>query len=272
MEVSDEGAAFRSHIDGSAHLLSPEKAMEIQHCIGADIVMCLDQCVAYPADREAVAEAMERTTRWAGRCKAIASRGAPGAGALFGIVQGGMHADLRMASAAAMTDMGFPGYAVGGLSVGEPKALLYEMGEVSLSALPDASPRYVMGVGTPEDLVTLVALGADMFDCVMPTRNARNGQLFTRFGTINIANACHRLDPNPIEADCGCYTCRNYSRAYLRHLYLSKELLAYRLHTIHNIYYYTHLMAAMREAVLAGEFSAFRRRFSRDWHGQESGG
>jgi queuine tRNA-ribosyltransferase len=272
MEVTDEGAAFRSHIDGSLHLLSPEKAMEIQRCIGADIVMCLDQCVAYPADRETAAEAMDRTTRWAERCRSAASRGAAGAGALFGIVQGGMHADLRLASAAALTQMGFPGYAVGGLSVGEPKALMYEMGEVSLSALPEASPRYVMGVGTPEDLVTLVALGADMFDCVMPTRNARNGQLFTRFGAINIANARHRLDADPIEADCGCYTCRNYSRAYLRHLFMSKELLAYRLNTIHNIYYYTNLMSAMREAVEAGQFSAFRRRFAADWQARESGG
>jgi queuine tRNA-ribosyltransferase len=268
MELSDAGAAFRSHIDGSAHLLSPEKAMEIQGCIGSDIAMCLDQCVAYPADRETAAEAMDRTTRWAERCKTFASRGEAGVGALFGIVQGGMHEDLRRASAAALTDMGFPGYAVGGLSVGEPKTLMYEMGEVSLSALPHDCPRYVMGVGTPEDLVTLVALGADMFDCVMPTRNARNGQLFTRFGTINIANARHRLDSSPVEADCGCYTCRNYSRAYLRHLYLSKELLAYRLNTIHNIYYYTHLMAAVREAVEAGEFADFRRGFIQDWHRQ----
>jgi queuine tRNA-ribosyltransferase len=155
---------------------------------------------------------------------------------------------------------------VGGLSVGEPKTLMYEMGEISLAALPDKAPKYIMGVGTPEDLVELVALGADMFDCVMPTRNARNGQLFTRFGTLNISNARHRLDTNPVETDCACYTCRHYSRAYLRHLYMNKELLAYRLNTIHNIHFYTHLMAQMRAAIASGEFSAYKNRFRADWN------
>ncbi|MDX9786911.1 MAG: tRNA guanosine(34) transglycosylase Tgt [Desulfobacterales bacterium] len=267
MEITDEGAAFRSHIDGSLHLLTPEKAIEIQHCIGADIIMCLDQCIAYPASRQTAQEALQRTTHWAGQCKTAWTAAAQSVSStLFGIVQGGMYADLRRESAAALQDIGFPGYAVGGLSVGEPKELMVEMGEVSLSALPENSPKYVMGVGTPEDLVALVDLGADMFDCVMPTRNARNGQLFTPYGTLNISNALHRLDESPIDAACACYTCRHYSRAYLRHLYMNKELLAYRLNTIHNIYYYTHLMASMRAAIEAGEFTRFRNRFIHDWH------
>jgi queuine tRNA-ribosyltransferase len=172
-----------------------------------------------------------------------------------------MYAGLRSRSCGEIRDIDFPGYAVGGLSVGEPKALMLEMGEVSLSGLPDEKPKYIMGVGTPEDLVDLVALGADMFDCVMPTRNARNGQLFTRRGTINISNARHRQDTGPVDPGCGCYTCRHYSRAYLRHLYMSKELLAYRLNTIHNIYHYTRLMADIREAVLEDRFEGFRRDF-----------
>ncbi|MFH0724773.1 MAG: tRNA guanosine(34) transglycosylase Tgt [Pseudomonadota bacterium] len=266
MEITEEGAAFRSHIDGSPHLLTPEKAVEIQRCIGSDIIMCLDQCIPFPASPEAAREAMSRTTRWAGRCKTVWAESESGAATLFGIVQGGMVANLRRESVAALVDIDFPGYAVGGLSVGEPKELMYEMGEMSLAALPDKAPRYIMGVGTPEDLLELVARGADMFDCVMPTRNARNGQLFTRFGTINISNARHRLDTDPVEADCACYTCRNYSRAYLRHLYMNKELLAYRLNTIHNIYYYTHLMARVRSAIESGEFAAYKKRFQEDWN------
>lgn len=266
MEITDNGAFFRSHIDGSPHLLTPEKAIEIQLTIGADIIMCLDQCIAYPASRQEAHDALLRTTHWAGRCKAAWIAAESPVSSLFGIVQGGMYSDLRKESATALREIGFPGYAVGGLSVGEPKALMREMGEVSLSALPEMSPKYVMGVGTPEDLVEMVGLGADMFDCVMPTRNARNGQLFTPLGTLNISNARHRLDETPIDADCDCYTCRHYSRAYLRHLYINKELLAYRLNTIHNIHYYTHLMANMRAAVEAGEFERFKNRFMCDWH------
>jgi queuine tRNA-ribosyltransferase len=272
MEITEEGAAFRSHIDGSLHLLTPEKAIEIQHCIGADIIMCLDQCIPYPASPEEAREAMDRTTRWAKRCKAAWAGREAGACTLFGIAQGGMYANLRRESIAALVDIDFPGYAVGGLSVGEPKGLMYEMGEISLAALPDKAPKYVMGVGTPEDLVELVARGADMFDCVMPTRNARNGQLFTRFGTMNISNTRNRMDTGPVEADCACYTCRNYSRAYLRHLYMNKELLAYRLNTIHNIHYYTHLMAQIRSAIESGEFAAYKKRFLRDWRSRANGG
>jgi queuine tRNA-ribosyltransferase len=260
-KITEEGASFQSHIDGSAHMLTPEKAVEIQLTLGADIIMCLDQCIAYPSTRPEAADALALTSRWARRCKARWLAGGQGASTLFGIVQGGMYADLRSRSCEEIRDIGFPGYAVGGLSVGEPKALMLEMGEVSLSGLPDEKPKYIMGVGTPEDLVDLVALGADMFDCVMPTRNARNGQLFTSRGSINISNARHRQDTGPVDPACGCYTCRHYSRAYLRHLYMSKELLAYRLNTIHNIHYYTQLMADVRKAVSEDRFEAFRRDF-----------
>ncbi len=260
-KISEEGASFQSHIDGSAHLLTPEKAVDIQLTLGADIMMCLDQCIAYPSTEAEAAAAMDLTSRWARRCKEHWLAEGPGTSTLFGIVQGGMYDDLRERSAGVITDIDFPGYAVGGLSVGEPKALMLEMGEASLSGLPDEKPKYIMGVGTPEDLVDLVSLGADMFDCVMPTRNARNGQLFTHRGAINISNARHRQDTGPVDPDCGCYTCRHYSRAYLRHLYMSKELLAYRLNTIHNIHYYTELMADVREAVAEDRFEVFRRDF-----------
>jgi queuine tRNA-ribosyltransferase len=260
-KITEEGASFQSHIDGSAHMLTPEKAVDIQLCIGADIIMCLDQCIAYPSTRSEAADATALTSRWAKRCHDRWRDRGPGVSNLFGIVQGGMYADLRAQSCREMREFDFPGYAVGGLSVGEPKELMLEMGEVSLSGLPDDRPKYIMGVGTPEDLVDLVGLGADMFDCVMPTRNARNGQLFTSAGTINISNACHRMDTGPVDEACGCYTCRHYSRAYLRHLYMSKELLAYRLNTIHNVHYYTQLMAAAREAIQEDRFEAFRQDF-----------
>jgi queuine tRNA-ribosyltransferase len=260
-KITEEGASFQSHIDGSAHMLTPEKAVEIQLTLGADIIMCLDQCIAYPSTESEAADALALTSRWARRCKEHWLSRGPGTSTLFGIVQGGMYAGLRSRSCGEIRDIDFPGYAVGGLSVGEPKSLMLEMGEVSLSGLPDEKPKYIMGVGTPEDLVDLVALGADMFDCVMPTRNARNGQLFTSRGAINISNARHRQDTGPVDSECGCYTCRHYSRAYLRHLYMSKELLAYRLNTIHNIHYYTELMAGVREAVSEDRFEAFRRDF-----------
>ena len=260
-KITEEGAAFQSHIDGSAHLLTPEKAVDIQCTLGADIIMCLDQCIAYPSSAPAVETALDLTTRWARRCKQRWMARGGNRAALFGIVQGGMVQAFRKKSTEALLEIDFPGYAVGGLSVGEPGSLMREMADVSLSMLPEDKPRYVMGVGTPEDLVDLVALGADMFDCVMPTRNARNGQLFTDTGTINITNARYRSDTAPVDATCGCYTCRHYSRAYLRHLYQAKELLAYRLNTIHNVAYYTGLMQRMREAVMADRFDSFRRGF-----------
>jgi queuine tRNA-ribosyltransferase len=259
--ITDEGVTFRSHIDGSAHLLTPEKAVDIQICLDSDIIMCLDQCLRYPADREQAREALELTTRWAARCRRTWEERSDTAHALFGIVQGGMYPDLRQASIEQLVEIGFAGYALGGLSVGEPKELMMSTAAAALPLLPVERPRYVMGVGTPEDLVELVAMGADMFDCVMPTRNARNGQLFTATGTINIANAKYRDDIRPPDPACDCDTCRNYSRAYLRHLYTTRELLSYRLNSLHNIHYYTSLAASMRQAILAGEFDIFRKAF-----------
>ncbi len=224
--------------------------------------MCLDQCIPYPASRPEAERAAETTARWAARCRDAWHAGAgSGRQALFGIVQGGMFTDLRARSAEALEGLDFSGYALGGLSVGEPQALMLEMADFALPRLPDAKPKYIMGVGKPEDLVELVARGADMFDCVLPTRNARNGQLFTPRGTLTISNAWYRQDARPPDADCACYTCRNYSRAYLRHLFLSRELLAYRLNTIHNLHFFTDLMHRMRAAILADDFEAFKKRF-----------
>lgn len=259
-KITEEGYSFQSHIDGSGHMLTPEKAVEIQLSLNSDIMMCLDQCIKYPASKKEVHDAMELTTRWAHRCK-TAWKDSGTENALFGIVQGGMFNDLREISAQALMEADLPGYAVGGLSVGEPKDIMLEIAEHTLPVLPDQKPKYVMGVGTPEDLVELVTLGADMFDCVMPTRNARNGQLFVKSGTINIANARFRLDSAPIDPECRCYTCRNYSRAYLRHLYKSRELLSYRLNTIHNIHYYINLMQSMRTAIINDSFDAFKKEF-----------
>lgn len=258
-KINEEGVAFQSHIDGSSHMLTPEKSVEIQILLGSDIIMCLDECIGYPAGRDDARTALERTTRWAERCKKIWEK--EGRNALFGIVQGGMFKDLREISAKALIEIGFAGYAVGGLSVGEPKDIMLKMAEFTLSRLPDSEPRYVMGTGTPEDLVELVALGADMFDCVLPTRNARNGQMFTKRGTVNICNSRFKHDTQPVESECACYTCRNYSRAYLRHLYMTKELLAYRLNTIHNIHYYLSLMKRIRKAICDGEFNEFKKDF-----------
>jgi len=261
LKLNEEGALFQSHIDGSRHLLTPEKSVEIQIVLDSDIIMCLDQCIGYPASREEAQAALELTTRWAQRCRDTWQRRARPDAALFGIVQGGMFPDLRQQSAEALAAMDFPGYALGGLSVGEPIDLMLEVAETALPNLPADRPRYIMGVGTPENLVELVARGADMFDCVLPTRNARNGQLFTSRGALNISNARFRHDPAPVDPDCRCYTCRNFSRAYLRHLYTARELLAYRLNSIHNIHYYVQLMAQMRHAIQEDRFAAFRRAF-----------
>lgn len=261
LKMSEEGATFQSHIDGSRHLLTPETCIDIQVTLDSDILMCLDQCIGYPAPREDAQAALERTTRWARRCHAVWENKARAGTALFGIVQGGMFPDLRRQSVEALGEMDFPGYALGGLSVGEPADLMLDIAEQTLPLLPSHRPRYIMGVGTPANLVELVARGADMFDCVLPTRNARNGQFFTSRGTLNISNARFRNDTAPVDSDCTCYTCRGYSRAYLRHLYTARELLAYRLNSIHNIHYYTQLMAHMRQAIADDRFNAFRRRF-----------
>jgi queuine tRNA-ribosyltransferase len=259
-KLSQEGYSFQSHIDGSKHLLTPEKSMDVQRTLNSDIIMCLDQCSPYPADKAAVEAALDLTTQWAGRCKIHLEKWHVD-NALFGIVQGGMHNDLRTRSLESLAEIGFDGYAVGGLSVGEPKDLMLSVAAHTLPMLPRDRPKYVMGVGTPEDLVDLVALGADMFDCVMPTRNARNGQLFTNRGTINIANARYKTDPQPAQPGCTCYSCRNYARAYLRHLYMARELLSYRLNTIHNVHYYVQLMKRARAAIQDDRFEAFRKDF-----------
>jgi queuine tRNA-ribosyltransferase len=261
IQLDEEGARFRSHIDGSTHMLTPESAVEIQSRLNSDIMMCLDQCIPYPASKKEARDALELTARWADRCKKKWLYSGKAHNTLFGIVQGGMFTNLRRQSAASIVDIDFKGYAIGGLSVGEPKDLMFEVAEYTLPLLPDSKPKYIMGVGTPEDLVQLVALGADMFDCVLPTRNARNGQLFTPFGHINISNARYKDDTEPVDSACTCYTCRHYSRAYLRHLYITRELLAYRLNTIHNLHHYIHLMMEMRTAIEQGRFPAFRDSF-----------
>ncbi len=260
-KISQEGYAFQSHIDGSRHLLTPEKTVEIQICLNADIMMCLDQCIQYPAEKNETLEALNLTAQWARRCKLAWNMKKPEGNALFGIVQGGMFHDLRAQSVDELTAIGFPGYALGGLSVGEPQAMMLEMAAHTLPLLPEQAPKYIMGVGTPEDLVELAALGADMFDCVMPTRNARNGQLFTRHGTFNISNARFKTDTGPADPQCKCYTCRHYSLAYLHHLYKNKELLAYRLNSIHNINYYTDLMKEIRTAICNNVFETFKKAF-----------
>ena len=259
-KFTEEGVSFQSHIDGSRHFFSPEKAVEIQMILGSDIMMSLDWCIGYPSSEKQVVDALNKTTAWARRGFDFwQEKGS--ANSLFGIIQGGMYKHLRSLSARQLTDIDFPGFAIGGLSVGEPKELMYEMADHTLPLLPRDKPRYIMGVGTPENLVELVGMGCDMFDCVMPSRNARNGQLFTSTGTMNIYNAKFRFDKNPIDEACSCYTCQNYSRSYLRHLYKSRELLAYRLNTIHNIYYYTQLMEKMRRAIEQDRFLEFKKDF-----------
>jgi len=259
--IAEEGATFQSHIDGSTHFLSPETAVEIQEAIGSDIMMCLDECIAYPAGREEVERALARTARWADRSKQNRKNRAQ---ALFGIIQGGVYPDLRRRGAEEMTAIGFDGYAIGGLSVGEPKGLMLENLAATAPLLPEERPRYLMGVGTPEDLVDGVFHGIDMFDCVMPTRSARNGLLFTNGEKVVIKNARYREDASPIDSECDCYTCQNYSRAYLRHLYVAGEILAMVLNTIHNLRYYLHLMERIREAIREGRYPEFRDRFIRE--------
>jgi len=261
-KIDEAGVRFSSHLDGTPLVLTPESAMEIQDSLGADIIMVLDECTPHPATHDYARESMERTHRWALRCKE-AHAGAERANyqALFGIVQGSMFPDLRVESAKAIIDIGFDGYAIGGLSVGEEKAQMREMCALTAAELPADSPRYLMGVGTPEDLVASVEAGIDMFDCVMPTRNARNGTLFTSRGKLGIKNALFERDCRPLDSECSCYTCANYSRAYLRHLFIAGEMLSSRLNTIHNLHYYTGLMASMRQAIKAGEFAGFKAGF-----------
>lgn len=257
-KITEEGAAFRSHLDGSKLFLSPEDAIHVQQSLGSDIMMCLDTCIPYPATKDETIRSTDLTSRWAARCReahTLRER------LLFGIVQGGMYPELRREHAAALIDIGFDGYAIGGLSVGEDKQQMYDMTEVTVPALPRDRSVYLMGVGTPADLVEGVYRGVDMFDCVMPTRNARNGTLFTSSGRLTIKNARFRDDRLPLDEACDCYTCRNYSRGYLHHLFRAREILSYHLNTIHNLHYYLNLMAQIRKAIEQDRFMAFRKDF-----------
>jgi queuine tRNA-ribosyltransferase len=261
-DISDDGVRFQSHLDGSAHFLSPELAVDVQMALGSDIMMILDDCLAYPASHFDADRSMKRSLAWAERCKQhfetrASIDDARRQHALFGIVQGSIYPDLRRESAERLTAMDFPGYAVGGLAVGEPKPLMYEIIEQVEPYLPSERPRYLMGVGTPADLVESVARGIDMFDCVMPTRHARNGWLFTKDGHIVIRHSKYKDDPEPIDSTCGCVVCKNYSRAYLRHLFIANEILSSVLNTIHNLYFYLDTIRRIRQFIELHRFDEF---------------
>jgi len=251
-KVSDDSVTFRSHLDGSLHTLTPELAVEVQEALGSDLRMVLDECVEYPAERKGVEDAVRRTTLWARRSIASATLSD---GGMFGIVQGGMHADLRRRSAEEICALPFPGFAIGGVSVGEGKELQRETVARTAPLLPSEKPRYLMGVGTPEDILFAVSRGVDLFDCVLPTRNARNGMMFTSAGPVSIKQARYADDPLPPDERCGCPTCRSFSRAYLRHLYLQREMLASMAMTVHNLHFYARLMERAREAISRGNFA-----------------
>ncbi|MEK6632501.1 MAG: tRNA guanosine(34) transglycosylase Tgt [Nitrospirota bacterium] len=259
-KLTDEGVTFQSHIDGSTHFITPETAIEIEEALGADIIMAFDQCVALPASRAAILEGVQRTTAWAKRCQASRRRNDQ---ALFGIVQGGLEADLRRQSAQELVALDFEGYAIGGLSVGESKADMYAMLDVTAPELPENKPRYLMGVGLPEDLIEGVARGVDLFDCVVPSRHGRTGWLFTGFGRVSIKQAQFKQDERPIDSDCGCPVCKRYSRAYLHHLFNVKEMLGARLNTIHNLWYFADLMQRVRSSIERGTFLTMREEFYR---------
>ena len=259
-KLSEDGVEFRSPSDGATHVLTPERVIEIQRALGADIIHPLDECLAHPATREDTERSLGLTLRWARR--ALAAHRAAGSGpALFGIVQGGSYPDLRVRAAVETIALGFDGYAIGGMAVGEPKPLMRELTAAVAEVLPSERPRYLMGVGKPEDLVEAVGAGVDMFDCVLPTRNARNGQAFTPDGPLTLKQARFARDPAPLQADCVCYGCRRFSRAYLRHLFMVEELLVYRLLSLHNLHFFLGLMATMRTAIAEGAFAPFRARF-----------
>jgi len=264
-KVTDAGVEFQSHIDGSRHFMSPEKAMDVQVSIGSDIMMCFDECTRYPVEAEVARKSLRRTAEWAGRCKARwVERGAVRQ-ALFGIVQGSTYQGLRRESLERTVEIGFPGYAIGGVSVGETKDEMRQVVEWMGPALPDGAPRYLMGVGTPEDILESVEQGIDMFDCVMPTRNARNGALFTSQGRLNIKNQRYSTDFGPLDPNCGCPVCRTYSRAYLSHLYRSGEILSLRLNTLHNLFFMLQLTTNVRRAIQAGRFALFKETFLNEY-------
>jgi queuine tRNA-ribosyltransferase len=259
--IDDEGATFRSHIDGSEHHFTPARVIDIQRSLGSDIMMVLDECIPYPCEEKYTAVSHRRTLRWAEQCKRRMEETEPAYGcsqALFGIIQGGTHKHVREASAKGVLEIGFHGYAIGGLSVGEPSHVMYEMTETCTEILPRDRPRYLMGVGTPENLLECIDRGIDMFDCVLPTRNGRNAVLFSRHGRINIKNACYTDDFSPIDRECNCYTCRSFTRAYLRHLFKAGEIMALQLASIHNLAYYLWLMRAARDAILNDVFNVWK--------------
>ncbi|MDO4545992.1 MAG: tRNA guanosine(34) transglycosylase Tgt [Bacillota bacterium] len=258
-KITEEGVEFRSHIDGSKHMLSPEKSMEVQNALGSDIIMAFDECAPYPADRQYVKDSLERTTRWLKRCKEYHKNTENQS--LFGIMQGGMYADLRRQSAEEIVELDLPGYAVGGLSVGEPKELMYEVMDDCVDLLPEGKPRYLMGVGSPDCLFEGVERGIDMFDCVLPTRIARHGMAMTSRGRVNIKNAAHERDFSPLDPECDCYTCRNYSRAYLRHLFKADEILSSMLMTNHNLYFLVNTMKNIRAALEEDRFLEYKKEF-----------
>lgn len=260
--ISEEGVEFRSHIDGSLYFFTPESVIDIQCMLGSNIMMVLDECIAYPCDFEYARKAHELTLRWAKRCKnRLQDSGSiyEHDQALFGIVQGGVYPELRKESAKSLLDIDFEGYAIGGLSVGEPTEIMYEMTTVCTDILPPDKPRYLMGVGTPRDLLESIERGVDMFDCVLPTRNGRNAMIFTQQGSLSIKNAAYKSDFRPVDEECQCYTCQNFSRAYIRHLFQSKEILGLQLATIHNLHFYQWLMKQARETIIQEKFAEWKR-------------
>jgi len=257
-KITEDGVNFQSHIDGSSHLLTPKKTIEIQRALGSDIAMVLDECIPYPSPYEYVKRSTSLTIHWAKRCLQERHENDP---TVFAIIQGGMYRDLREQCAQSLVQMGFDGYAIGGLSVGEPKSMMIDVLEWTTPFLPENAPRYLMGVGTPEDILDAVRLGIDLFDCVLPTRNARNGMLFTSTGKMSIKNAKYAEDRKPIDETCLCYTCRHYSRAYLRHLYLANEILSSRLNTIHNLFYYISFLVNLRGAIRENRLHDFYKAY-----------
>lgn len=265
-KIKEEGVEFRSHLDGSKHFLSPEKATEIQNALGSDIIMAFDECAPYPADRQYVKNSLERTTRWLERCKAAHKY--PEKQALFGIVQGGMYKELREQSAKEITAIDLPGYAIGGLSVGEPKDMMYEVLDYTVPLLPEDKPRYLMGVGSPDDLLEGVLRGIDMFDCVLPTRIARNGTAMTSQGKVVVRNASYAEDFTSLDSECDCYTCKNYTKAYLRHLIKCNEILGARLLTIHNLHFLLKMMENVREAIKEDRLLDYKKDFFEKYYGK----
>jgi len=271
-KITEEGVRFRSHIDGSTHFFTPESVIEIENDLGSDIIMPLDECIPYPSDMEYAARSCEMTELWAARSREAHERCNNGSSVLFGICQGSIYPELRERVAARMASMDFWGYSIGGLAVGEPVKHMLEMIEVTNAVLPAEKPRYLMGVGFPDDIVEAVSRGIDMFDCVMPTRNARNGTVFTAYGKVVLKNACHARDFGPIDPDCGCPACRHYSKAYIRHLFQAGEILAPRLATLHSIYFYLETMRAMRKAILKDRFPRWREEFLSRYRNNEQPG